>query len=68
MEYLSLRNRAIRYRGFLLMEQENQSWVVRPERSPIIIFPFKTTSCSLLEVKKLVDLKLSENTQILEAA
>ena len=68
MRFLSLKYRAIRYKGFLLIEQENKSWIVRPERSPIIIFPFKTAICSLIEVKKLVDQKLVENTQTLDAA
>ena len=68
MGYLSIKNSAIRYRGFLLIEQQNKSWVVRPERSPIIIFPFKTTICSLNEVKKIIDMKLSENQEILKVA
>tara|TARA_B100000131_G_scaffold100430_1_gene97441 strand:- start:601 stop:828 length:228 start_codon:yes stop_codon:yes gene_type:complete len=68
MGYLSLRNRAIRYRGFLLIEQENKSWVARPEKSPIIIFPFKTNPCSLVEVKKIIDLKLANQKEMINAA
>ena len=68
MSYLSVQNRVIRYRGFLLLEQFNKSWVVRPEKSPIVIFPFKTTRCPLSEVKKISDFKLSNNEENAQAA
>ncbi len=51
---------AIRYRGFLLLKQPNQSWLVRPERSPMILLPFRTKPCSLEEVKVILDTRLSE--------
>ena len=63
MSYLSTQNRAIRYRGFLLLEQNNKSWVVRPEKSPISIFPFKTTICDVSEVKKMIDKKLAHSEE-----
>ena len=49
----------VRYRGFLLLPQTNQSWLVRPERSPMRLLPFRTPSCGLADVKALLDLKLS---------
>ena len=33
---------AIRYRGFVLLEQQNSGWLVRPERSPMTLLPFRT--------------------------
>ena len=63
MSYLSTQNRAIRYRGFLLLEQNDKSWVVRPEKSPIIIFPFKTPICAVSEVKKIIDKKLARSEE-----
>ena len=49
----------VRYRGFLLLPQSNQSWLVRPERSPMRLLPFRTPSCGLADVKALLDWKLS---------
>ena len=49
----------VRYRGFLLLPQTNQSWLVRPERSPMRLLPFRTPSCGLADVKALLDWKLS---------
>ena len=60
--------RAIRYRGFLLLKQANKSWLVRPERSPMILLPFRTTSCSLADVKKILDLRLHRQEKLDEAA
>jgi hypothetical protein len=45
----------VRYRGFLLLEQTNKGWLVRPERSPMRLLPFRTPSCSLADVKTLLD-------------
>lgn len=58
----------VRYRGFLLLPQTNQSWLVRPERSPMRLLPFRTPSCSLADVKALLDGKLSEQTTTIHAA
>lgn len=48
----------VRYRGFLLMPQNDRSWLVRPERSPMTVLPFRTTTLSLSAVKALVDGRL----------
>ena len=58
----------LHYRGFLLIEQHNKSWLVRPERSPMLLLPFRTTICSLQEVKQILDMKLSNQKIIAEAA
>ena len=59
---------AIRYRGFLLLKQPNQKWLVQPERSPMLVLPFRTKICSLTEVKRIIDRKLNEEIQGQEAA
>ena len=61
-------NYAIRYKGFVLLEQPNQSWLVRPERSPMVLLPFRTHVCSLSEVKTLLDRRLSQINIIHQAA
>ena len=48
----------VRYRGYLLLPQTNQSWLVRPERSPMQLLPFRTSTCSLADVKALLDWRL----------
>ncbi len=57
-----------RYRGFVLIEQPNQSWLVRPERSPMITLPFRTPFCSIEEAKAIVDMKLSLQETLKQAA
>ena len=52
---------AIHYRGFLLLAQPNNSWLIRPERSPMKLLPFRTHICSLEEAKNLLDIKLLAN-------
>lgn len=59
---------AVRYRGFVLMEQRNQSWLVRPERSPMRLLPFRTPTCSLEDVKALVDLRLDQERNLMSIA
>ncbi|WP_392351801.1 hypothetical protein [Parasynechococcus sp.] len=49
---------AIRYRGFLLLQHANHSWLVRPERSPMAVLPFRTKPCSLADVKGQLDERL----------
>jgi len=50
----------VRYRGYLLLPQTNRSWLVRPERSPMQLLPFRTSTCSLSDVKALLDWRLSQ--------
>ena len=50
----------VRYRGYPLLPQTNQSWLVRPERSPMQLLPFRTPTCSLADVKALLDWRLSQ--------
>ena len=61
-------NVVVRYRGFLLLQQPNRTWLVRPERSPMLLLPFRTPSCSLAEVKKILEKKLSQEIDIPQAA
>ena len=58
----------VRYRGFILLQQPNQSWLVRPERSPMQLLPFRTAICSIEDAKSLVDWKLEASTNLIEAA
>jgi len=51
---------AVRYRGCLLLPGTNQSWLVRPERSPMKFLPFRTPSCSLTDLKALIDQRLAQ--------
>ena len=58
----------VRYRGYLLLPQVNQSWLVRPERSPMQLLPFRTPTCSLADVKALLDWRLSQESTDIGAA
>ena len=68
MGFLMNHDIAVRYRGFLLLPQTNKGWLVRPERSPMTLLPFRTPACSLADVKALVDWRLSENVMSRRAA
>jgi len=68
MGFLTSHNFAIRYRGFILLKQPNQTWLVRPERSPMFLLPFRTGACSISEVKQLLDKRLSEQEEFNQAA
>ena len=59
---------AVRYRGFILLQQPNQSWLVRPERSPMQLLPFRTAICSIDDAKSLVDWKLKASHNFIDAA
>ena len=59
---------AVRYRGFVLLQQRNNSWLVRPERSPMRLLPFRTPTCSLADVKALLDRRLEQDTSLISAA
>lgn len=50
---------AVRYRGFVLIPQPDLSWIVRPERSPMAMLPFRAPASSVADVKALVDWRLS---------
>ncbi|MBM5800623.1 MAG: hypothetical protein FJ077_07240 [Cyanobacteria bacterium K_DeepCast_35m_m2_023] len=49
----------VRYRGFVLIPQEDLTWVVRPECSPLTMLPFRPPASSLQDVKALVDWRLN---------
>ena len=59
---------AIRYRGFVLLQQQNNSWLVRPERSPMRLLPFRTPTCSLADVKALLDWRLEQDKSLISVA
>ena len=59
---------AVRYRGFLLLQQRNNSWLVRPERSPMRLLPFRTPTCSLADVKALLDWRLEQDKSLISVA
>ena len=52
---------AIRYRGFLLLSEGNNNWLVRPERSPMLFLPFRIAKSTVDEVKNKVDMLLLES-------
>ena len=58
----------VRYRGYLLLPQTNQSWLARPERSPMQLLPFRTPTCSLADVKALLDWRLAQERSEIGAA
>ena len=69
MELLEEEKRAIaRYRGFIFIKQWNGGWLVRPERSPMYVLPFRTTFCTLLDVQKIVDAKITNSDEYIHAA
>ena len=49
----------VRYRGFVLIAQEDLSWLVRPQRSPMHVLPFRAPTCSVADVKALIDWRLA---------
>jgi hypothetical protein len=49
----------VRYRGFVLIPQEDLTWLIRPERSPMTVLPFRAPASSITDVKALVDWRLS---------
>lgn len=50
----------VRYRGFVPLPQPDLTWLVRPERSPMGVLPFRTPANSLDDVKALVDWRLNQ--------
>ena len=51
---------AVRYRGFVLIPQNDLTWLVRPERSPMQQLPFRAPASSVDDVKALIDWRLGE--------
>ena len=68
MGFLMSQQAVVRYRGCRWLPQTNQSWLVGPDRSPMRLLPFRTPSCSLADVKALLDWRLSEQTSEIHAA
>ena len=52
---------SVRYRGFVLIPQADLTWLIRPERSPMRILPFRAPASSLTDVKALVDWRLAQH-------
>ena len=52
--------RGVRYRGFVLIPQNDPTWLVRPERSPMSLLPFRTPASSVDDVKALIDWRLNQ--------
>jgi hypothetical protein len=50
----------VRYRGFVLIPQNDLTWLVRPERSPMRLLPFRTPASSVDDVKALIDWRLNQ--------
>lgn len=50
----------VRYRGFVLIPQNDLTWLVRPERSPMAHLPFRAPASSVEDVKSLVDWRLAQ--------
>ena len=51
----------VRCRGFVLIPQQDLSWMVRPERSPMKLLPFRAPASSVEDVKALIDWRLGQN-------
>jgi hypothetical protein len=59
-EIEGLLGQAVRYRGFVLIPQSNLTWLIRPERSPMLLLPFRVPASSLSDVRALIDWRLSQ--------
>lgn len=68
MEAATTSHSVVRYRGFVVLTQSNGTWLVRPERSPMKLLPFRTPTCSLEDVKALIDWRLSQEESLIRAA
>ena len=53
----------VRYRGFVLIPQADLTWLIRPERSPMAVLPFRAPASSLTDVKALVDWRLAQRSR-----
>ena len=52
----------VRYRGFVLIPQNDLTWLVRPERSPMQLLPFRAPASSVVDVKALINWRLSQTS------
>jgi|GEM_PF-528424 hypothetical protein len=50
----------VRYRGFVLIPQGDLTWLIRPERSPMRVLPFRAPASSISDVKALIDWRLNQ--------
>lgn len=62
-EIQGLLGRAVRYRGFVLIPQSNLTWLIRPERSPMRVLPFRAPASSLSDIRALIDWRLAQQDQ-----
>ena len=59
MWHSTINLKTIRYKGVLLLQEHNKSWLVHPERSPLLLLPFRIQMSGIEEVKAKLDLHLS---------
>jgi hypothetical protein len=59
-EIQGLLGQSVRYRGFVLIPQNNLTWLIRPERSPMRVLPFRAPASSLSDVQALIDWRLAQ--------
>ena len=52
----------------MCIRDSNNSWLVRPERSPMRLLPFRTPTCSLADVKALLDWRLEQDKSLISVA
>jgi hypothetical protein len=50
----------VRYRGFVLMQQGDLTWLIRAERGSLMEPPFLVPASSLSDVQALVDWRLAQ--------
>ena len=55
-------NVVVRYRGFVLIPMVPTGWLVRPERSPMVVFPFRFPAASLDQLKAEIDGRLLDQS------
>tara|TARA_B100000700_G_C14396970_1_gene557438 strand:+ start:321 stop:536 length:216 start_codon:yes stop_codon:yes gene_type:complete len=63
MKFTDHYQKVIRYKGFLLIKEPNESWLIRPQRSPMLLLPFRIPLCSLAKAKQILNRKLSSIKQ-----
>ncbi|MCT0225334.1 hypothetical protein [Synechococcus sp. CS-1328] len=55
-------NVVVRYRGFVLIPIVPTGWLVRPERSPMVVLPFRFPAASLDQLKAEIDGRLLDQS------